>query len=434
MSKERKNIQDLLNFIDRSPTPFHAVNEMKNLLIHQGYSELKETNSWKLSPNGKYFLTRNGSSLIAFIVGMKSQDASGFKIIGAHTDSPNLKLKPNSTYGKNGYLQLGIEVYGGVLLSTWTDRDLSLTGRIIIKGKKQPLSKLIRFDEPLLRIPQLAIHFNRDVNEKGLILNKQNHLPPIISLTGKKNPTKDLLEKMIAKKLKCLPADILSMELSLYDTQPGSTGGAHGEFIFSGRLDNLASCHASLIALTESKTKDSMTRAIAFYDHEEVGSDSSQGAGSPFLKNVLERLVLHSENSRELFFRSMANSFFISADMAHAVHPNYAEKHDVYHMPILNGGPVIKSNSNQRYATEGVSSAWFETICKKAGVPVQKFVIRTDLGCGSTIGPITASNLGIRTVDVGNPMLSMHSIREMSGVNDHLPLIKAFKEFFTARR
>ena len=266
-----------------------------------------------------------------------------------------------------------------------------------------------------------------------MILNKQNHLPPIISLVGKKIPTKDLLEKMIAKKLKCPSGDILGVELSLYDTQPGSKGGAHGEFIFSGRLDNLASCHASLIALLESKNKDPMTRAIAFYDHEEVGSDSAQGAGSPFLKNVLERLTLYPESSREIFFRSMANSFFISADMAHAAHPNYTEKHDPNHMPILNGGPVIKSNSNQRYATEGVSSAWFETICKKAGVPVQKFVVRTDLGCGSTIGPITASNLGIRTVDVGNPMLSMHSIREMSGVNDHLPLIKAFKEFFTAR-
>ena len=434
MSNERNKIQDLLNFIDRSPTPFHAVNEMKNFLFHEGYTELKETSPWKLTPNGKYFLTRNDSSLIAFIVGMKTKDASGFKIIGAHTDSPNLKLKPNPAYEKNGYLQLGIEVYGGVLLSTWTDRDLSLAGRVIIKGKKQPLSKLVRFDDPLLRIPQLAIHLNRDVNEKGLVLNKQKHLPPIISLTGKKNPAKGLLEKMIGKKLKCRPADILSMELSLYDPQRASTGGAHGEFIFSGRLDNLASCHASLIALIESKNKDPMTRAIAFYDHEEVGSDSAQGAGSPFLKNVLERLTLYPGSSREIFFRSMANSFFISADMAHAAHPNYTEKHDANHMPILNGGPVIKSNSNQRYATEGVSSAWFETICKKAGVPVQKFVVRTDLGCGSTIGPITASNLGIRTVDVGNPMLSMHSIREMSGANDHLPLIKAFKEFFTARR
>ena len=432
MSKKQENIRDLLDFIDCSPTPFHAVNEIKNLLTQQGYSELKESEAWNLLSNGKYFVTRNDSSLIAFIVGTKTRDASGFKIIGAHTDSPNLKLKPNSAYDKNGYLQLGVEVYGGVLLTTWTDRDLSLAGRVIVKGKKQPQSKLIRFEDPLLRIPQLAIHLNRDVNEKGLILNKQNHLPPVFSLAGKKGPTKELLEKRVSQKIKCKPADILSLELSLYDTQPGSIGGANGEFIFSGRLDNLASCHAALQALTLSKGKDPMTRVIAFYDHEEVGSDSAQGAGSPFLKDVLERLTLDSDNSREIFFRSMANSFFISADMAHAVHPNYSEKHDARHMPIINGGPVIKCNSNQRYATEGVSSAWFETLCKKAGTPVQKFVVRTDLGCGSTIGPITASNLGIRTVDVGNPMLSMHSIREMAGANDHLPLIKVFKEFFTA--
>jgi len=433
MSKERKNIQGLLSFINRSPTPFHAVDEMKHLLIQEGFSELKETNSWKLIPNEKYFITRNDSSLIAFIVGMKSKNSSGFKIIGAHTDSPNLKLKPNPTYEKSGYLQLGVEVYGGVLLSTWTDRDLSLAGRIMLEGKKQPQSKLVRFDNALLRIPQLAIHLNRDVNEKGLILNKQIHLPPIISLT-KKNTAKDLIGKMISENLKCRPADILSMELSLYDTQQGSIGGANGEFIFSGRLDNLASCHAALIALVESKNKDPMTKAVAFYDNEEVGSNSAQGAGSPFLKNVLERLVCSSENARETFFRSMANSFFISADMSHAVHPNYAEKHDENHMPIINNGPVIKYNSNQRYATDGFSSAWFETICKKAQIPIQKFVMRSDLGCGSTIGPITASNLGIRTVDVGNPMLSMHSIREMAGSNDHQPLIKAFKEFFTARR
>ena len=431
MRKAPKNIQDLLEFIDRSPTPFHAVNEMKNILTQQGYKKLNESDVWNLESGGKYFLTRNDSSLIAFVVGTQTKMASGFKIIGAHTDSPNLKLKPNSLYDKNGYLQLGVEVYGGVLLTTWTDRDLSLAGRVIIKGKKQPQSKLIRFDDPLLRIPQLAIHLNRDVNEKGLTLNKQNHLPPIFSLAGKKNLTKDLLEKMVAQKLKCKPADILSLELSLYDTQPGSTGGAEGEFIFSSRLDNLASCHAGLQALIESKGKDPMTRVIAFYDHEEVGSDSAQGAGSPFLKDVLERLTLDSETSRETFFRSMANSFFISADMAHAVHPNYSEKHDSRHMPIINGGPVIKCNSNQRYATEGVSSAWFESLCKKAGVPVQKFVVRTDLGCGSTIGPITAANLGIRTVDVGNPMLSMHSIREMAGTQDHLPLIKAFKLFFS---
>ena len=255
---------------------------------------------------------------------------------------PNLKLKPNSAYDTNGYLQLGVEVYGGVLLTTWTDRDLSLAGRVIIKGKKQPQPKLIRFEDPLLRIPQLAIHLNRDVNEKGLTLNKQNHLPPVFSLAGKKNPNKDLLEKIVAQKINCKPKEILSMELSLYDTQPGTIGGANGEFIFSGRLDNLASCHAALKALTFSTEKDSMSRVIAFYDHEEVGSDSAQGAGSPFLKDVLERLILDSNNSREIFFRSMANSFFISADMAHAAHPNYLEKHDVRHAPIINGGPVIK--------------------------------------------------------------------------------------------
>jgi aspartyl aminopeptidase len=432
MSNEKKSIHDLLEFIDRSPTPFHAVEEMKNKFSAHGYSELKESDTWDLTSNGKFFLTRNDSSLIAFIVGTKTKDASGFKIIGAHTDSPNLKLKPNPAYDKSGYLQLGVEVYGGVLLTTWTDRDLSLAGRVIIKGKKQPQSKLVRFDEPLLRIPQLAIHLNRDVNENGLTLNKQNHLPPIFSLAEKKGSPKDLLEKRVAQKLKCKSADILNMELSLYDTQSGAIGGAEGEFIFCGRLDNLASCHAALQALIESKTKDPMTRVIAFYDHEEVGSDSAQGAGSPFLKDVLERLTLESDNPRETFFRSMANSFFISADMAHAVHPNYSEKHDAKHMPILNGGPVIKCNSNQRYATEGVSSVWFETLCKKAGVPVQKFVVRSDLGCGSTIGPITAANLGIRTVDVGNPMLSMHSIREMAGAKDHLPLIKAFKEYFIA--
>ena len=432
MSNDKKSVHDLLEFIDNSPTPFHAVEEMKSKLIGQGYSELKESDAWDLTSNGKYFITRNDSSLIAFIIGTKTKDASGFKIIGAHTDSPNLKLKPNPAYEKSGYIQLGVEVYGGVLLTTWTDRDLSLAGRVIIKGKKEPQSKLVRFDEPLLRIPQLAIHLNRDVNEKGLTLNKQNHLPPLFSMVDKKGSPKDLLEKRIAQKIKCKSTDILSMELSLYDTQSSAIGGKDGEFIFAGRLDNLASCHAALQALTESKTKDPMTRVIAFYDHEEVGSDSAQGAGSPFLKDILERLTFESDNPREIFFRSMANSFFISADMAHAVHPNYSEKHDARHIPILNGGPVIKCNSNQRYATEGVSSAWFEMLCKKAGVPVQKFVVRSDLGCGSTIGPITAANLGIRTIDVGNPMLSMHSIREMAGAKDHLPLIKAFKEYFTA--
>lgn len=418
-------IQNLLKFIDRSPTPFHAVQEMADTLSSKGFIKLEEADAWKLVPNGKYFLTRNDSSLIAFTVGSKLGEA--FKIIGAHTDSPNLKLKPQAGYAKSGYLQLGVEVYGGVLLSTWTDRDLSLAGRVILTGKKNPVAKLIRFEQTLLRIPQLAIHLNRDVNKKGLLLNEQNHLPPIFSIQKKSAPD-EILKKMIAKELKCRPADIMGLELSLYDTQPGTVAGAEGEFIFSGRLDNLASCHSALHALTESTKKDTATRVIAFYDHEEVGSETAQGAGSPFLKDVLERITL--KNEREGFLRALAKSFFISADMAHAVHPNYSDRHDSQHMPILNGGPVIKSNANQRYATDGVSSAWFEKLCGKAKVPVQKFVVRSDLGCGSTIGPITAANLGIRTVDVGNPMLSMHSIREMAGAKDHELMIRVFKEFF----
>jgi aspartyl aminopeptidase len=425
MTQKTDRIQNLLEFMDRSPTPFHAVQEMACALSGKGFIELKEADAWKLVPHGRYFLTRNDSSLVAFTLGSKP----GFKIIGAHTDSPNLRLKPQAGYTKNGYLQLGVEVYGGVLLSTWTDRDLSLAGRVILRGKKEASTKLIRFDQVLLRIPQLAIHLDREVNKRGLILNEQIHLPPIFSLHKKSSP-EDILKKMVAQKLKCKPADIVEMELSLYDTQPGTLAGPEGEFIFSGRLDNLASCHSATQALMKSTQKDPMTRVIAFYDHEEVGSETAQGAGSPFLKDVLERITLTEGSSRENFFRALAKSFFISADMAHAVHPNYSDKHDNQHMPIINGGPVVKSNAGQRYATEGVSSAWFEGLCRKAKVPVQKYVVRSDLGCGSTIGPITAANLGIRTVDVGNPMLSMHSIREMAGAKDHELLIRAFKEFF----
>ena len=425
MNKQTKadRIQSLLEFIDRSPTPFHAVQEITNTLSNKDFIEIKETDAWRLKPNGRYFLTRNDSSLIAFVVGSKPE----FKIIGAHTDSPNLRLKPQAVYAKNGYLQLGIEVYGGVLLSTWTDRDLSLAGRVVLAGKKNPSTKLVRFKQALLRIPQLAIHLNRNVNKKGLILNEQNHLPPIFSMQNKSAPD-EVLKKMVARELKCKPVNIMGLDLSLYDTQPGTLAGAEREFIFSGRLDNLASCHSAMHALTESTMKDPATRVIAFYDHEEVGSESAQGAGSPFLKDVLERIILSEK--REGFLRAMANSFFISADMAHAIHPNYSEMHDNQHMPIINGGPVIKSNAGQRYATDAMSSVWFESLCKKAGIPVQKFVVRSDLGCGSTIGPITAANLGVRTVDIGNPMLSMHSIREMAGANDHELLIRAFKEFF----
>ena len=429
----RKYAEGLLKLIDASPTPFHATSELAALLKAEGFAELQESNTWSLKKGGRYYVTRNDSSLVAFVVGSKLPEQAGFKIIGAHTDSPNLRLKPNPAYQKSGYVQLGVEIYGGVLLATWTDRDLSLAGRVVLKSKQgQPVSRLLKIEKPLLRIPQLAIHLNREVNENGLLLNKQTHLPPILQMAEKNLSSEKVLKELVARELKCKAVEIISLDLALYDVQASTFAGPNDEFLFAPRLDNLASCHAATLALLEASKQDSATRVLAFYDHEEVGSETAQGGGSPFLKDTLERMVMDSKNPREALMRAIAHSIFISADMAHAVHPNYADKHEGQHMPLINAGPVIKTNASQRYATEGMSSAHFELLCRRAGVNVQKFVVRSDMGCGSTIGPITAANLGIRTVDVGNPMLSMHSIREMAGSEDHGDLIEVFKEYFSA--
>jgi aspartyl aminopeptidase len=442
--------RSLIELINKSPTPFHVVQSFEDQLKSAGYVELYEQDKWNLSPGGKYYVTRNGSSLVVFSVGLKAPEESGFKIIGAHTDSPNLRLKPNPVYLKNGYVQLGVEVYGGALLSTWTDRDLSLAGRVILKelparkvSKSHSrtnnqatlvdygcVSRLITFDRPLLRIPQLAIHLNRSVNEKGLVLNPQNHLPPILALVDEKTKSKTLLADLVAEELRCKPGDILGLEMQLYDFQKGTLAGVNGEFLFASRLDNLASCHAAMAALLESPKKNVATHVLVFYDNEEIGSDTAQGGSSPFLKDILERISTVEKQSREALMRGIARSLFISADMAHAVHPNYAEMHDGNHMPMINAGPVIKSHSGQKYATEGVTSSKFEQLCRRSKVPVQKFSVRSDMRCGSTIGPVTATNLGIRTVDIGSPMLSMHSIREMAGSEDQEYLIRVFKEFF----
>ena len=429
----RKYAESLLKLIDASPTPFHATHELVTLLKAEGFAELQEADAWSLKKGGRYYVTRNDSSLVAFVMGSKPAEQAGFKIIGAHTDSPNLRLKPNPSYQKSGYVQLGVEVYGGVLLTTWTDRDLSLAGRVVLKSKKgQPVSRLLKIDRPLLRIPQLAIHLNREINETGLILNKQRHLPPILQLAENNLSSEKVLKDLVAQELKCKAGEIVSLDLALYDVQASTFAGANEEFIFAPRLDNLASCHAATLALLEASKQDSATRVLAFYDHEEVGSETAQGGESPFLKDALERMVMDSANPREALMRAIAHSIFISADMAHAVHPNYSDKHEERHLPLINAGPVIKTNANQRYATEGVSSAHFELMCQRAGVNVQKFVVRSDMGCGSTIGPMTAANLGIRTVDVGNPMLSMHSIREMAGSQDHGDMIQVFKEYFNS--
>ena len=416
-------VQDLLQYIDAAPTPFHAVVETANRLEAAGFRALNEGDAWKVAPGDKVYLTRGGGSLAAFHVGSTPAPDAGFRLIGAHTDSPNLRIKPNPEIAKSGYAQLGVEPYGGVLLHTWVDRDLSIAGRVSMKDGSR---RLVRFGQTLLRIPSLAIHLNRKVNTEGLILNAQKHLTPILALDGLEGVE---LRELVAKELGDGTAkDILAWDLMAYDVQPADLGGAGQEFIQAGRLDNLASCHAAVTALLAESGDAEFTRGIVLYDHEEVGSRSAQGAASDFLRSCLQRLA---GDLPEDFHRAVARSFLISADMAHAIHPNYSDMHEPKHQPLLGGGPVIKINVNQSYATDGESWASFERWAEDADVHTQRFVVRSDLGCGSTIGPITAAELGIRTVDVGNPMLSMHSCREVAAAADVPKMVAVMRQFFS---
>lgn len=427
----RDHADDLLSFLDASPTPYHAVAETVRRLEAAGFRELKERDAWTVAGGDRVYITRAQTSVLAFELGTSAPDASGFHLVGAHTDSPNLRLKPQPNLVRNGYQQFAVEVYGGVLFHTWLDRDLALAGRVLVASSNvEPVAHVVRFDEPWCRVPNLAIHLQRGVNQEGLILNPQLHLVPLAGLDmfGAAD-----IKTLLARKIGVDAKDILSFDLSLYDTQKASRAGIHGEFVQSARLDNLASCHAAVTALVSTAGKRARTRGVVLYDHEEVGSRSAQGADSPFLRSVLERLCTAlGRSGSESYARAIAQSFFVSADMAHALHPNYADRHEPSHQPLLGRGPVIKSNVNQSYATDGESAAIFEALCRRANVTPQYFVTRTDLGCGSTIGPITAAQLGIRSVDVGNPMLSMHSVREMCAANDVTSMIHVMEKFFDA--
>ena len=428
-SSERQCALELLTFLDNSPTPFHAVNESIKLLEGAGFKELSESESWEVQNGGSYYVVRNETTLAAFVVGEEPLWDGGVHLLGAHTDSPNLRLKPHSAYCKDGYIQLGVEIYGGVLLASWTDRDLGLSGRVIVgDGEGSTRKKLVKIDKPIARVPQLAIHLNRDVNEKGLLLNKQDHLPPIIGLADDAKAFSTWLnqELGLAKE-----EYILSFDLMLHPLEKPSLLGLEDEFICSPRLDNLAMCHVGIAALCgQAKVKSSRTRMTVIYDHEEVGSSTTQGAAGTFLSDLLKRLVSVQGGNSEADCRVRAKSLLLSADMAHAVHPNYSARHDPEHQPRMNAGPCIKTNANARYATDGSTSAAFELICKSVDVPVQHFVSRSDMPCGSTIGPLSATRVGIPTVDIGNPMLSMHSAREMSGTLDHFLMLKAIRAFF----
>lgn len=422
-------LADLLAFLGDSPTPFHAVESATARLAKAGFMPLAESDDWgNLSP-GRYFFAHGGSSLLAFVL-PETHRIGGFRIVGAHTDSPNLRLKPNAEYKKEGYAQLGVEVYGGVLLNSWLDRDLSLAGRVFVRDGGRIRPRLVRFRRPMLRIPQLAIHLDRDVNDKGLQLNKQEHLAPVFGLAS--DGAKDLLAR-VAEELEVAADQIAGSDLMLYDVVPPTLGGRDEELVFSGRLDNLAMCHAAVHAVVEAAPHAASTDLVpvaALFDHEEVGSESAYGAHSGFLPRALERIVLGRRGTREDYHRALAGSLCVSADMAHAVHPNYEGRHEARHKPVLNGGPVVKVNSQQRYATSGATAAMFRDLCARAEVPVQHYAHRTDMPCGSTIGPIASTLLGIRTVDVGNPMLSMHSIRELGGAKDPGMMTKVLGLFY----
>ncbi len=427
--------QDLLDYIDASPTPWHAVVESARRLEANGYRRLDEKESWKLEAGDKVYVIRNGTSIAAFHIGSEAPETAGFRLVGAHTDSPNLRLKPNAQYQKGGYHQLGVEIYGGVLLYTWLDRDLSVAGRLVVSREGRTESHLVDLGrEPVVRVPSLAIHLNRGVNAEGLKLNAQEHMAPLLGLQAL--GTSDLMgllcDELGTRGVKVTPADVLGFDLCLYDVQRGARSGFNGEFLQTARLDNLASCHSGLTALLAADAPKATCGAV-LYDHEEVGSRSAQGAASPFLRDCLQRITSARSTdgaSPDAWHRAMQASFMVSADMAHALHPNYADKHEPRHQPLLGAGPVIKSNVNQSYATDGETSAFFTALAREAGVALQHFVVRTDMPCGSTIGPISAGELGIKTIDVGNPMLSMHSIREMAAASDVEKMVAVLTRYF----
>jgi len=417
-AQARALAQGLLDFIDASPSPWHAVASASFLLESAGYVRLEEDARWPLRAGGRYYVVRGGSSLIAFSLGRGELAESGLRLVGAHTDSPGLRLKPKAAHGADGVVRLGVEVYGGPILATFTDRDLSLAGRVNVRAGTSFASRLVRFDEPLVRLPNLAIHMNREVNEQGLKLHKQNELPLLLTMAKPGEDADAVFRRLLAGRLGVAPEDILNWELNAYDTQKGAFWGPEQEFIADSQLDNLASCHAALMGLLAAEEPEA-TCLCALFDHEEVGSESAAGAGGSFVADVIGRIAAGLGLDEEDRRRALARSFFISADMAHAWHPNFPAAYEPCHKVLVNAGPAIKVNANQRYSTGADTAARFMALCQTAGVPVQEYSHRTDLGCGSTIGPIVASRLGVASVDVGCPMWAMHSIRESAGVLDH---------------
>lgn len=430
--------QELIAFINKSPSVYHAVKNLADMLLQNGYTQLEQNTSFKLKPSGKYFILNNGSAIIAWQMPKSGNASGGFRIIGSHSDSPTFKIKPSPEIQvKNHFVKLNTEVYGGVILSTWFDRPLSIAGRIVIKTKQllKPEIKLIDFEDPVVIIPNLAIHMNRDIND-GYQYDKQKDVLPLFSINEDTSFQDGYLTKIIAEKYGIKPEDILDSDLFLYDKQPGCFTGFGGDFFSVGKIDNLGMAYPSIDALISSKPATDETspfvQVAAVFDNEEVGSGTAQGAGSPFLQDTLQRIVENTCDGSpfEEFQKALASSFLISADQAHGYHPNYPEKNDITNFPLINKGPVIKMAASMSYTSDAVSAGIFKDICQRAGVPFQIFVNKSNMRGGSTIGPISVSNLNIKSVDIGNPILSMHSVRELGGTKDQEYITKVFTEFY----
>ena len=426
-----KYIESLLQFMDASVCNFLAVDTIKQMLSENGFSEKRIEQPLQCRPGDKFFVTKNSSAIFAIKIGSRPINETGFKIITAHSDSPCFRIKPNPEMRSGDHLvRLNTEVYGGPILYTWFDRPLSLAGRVILRGESalKPVTRLLKIDEPILMIPHLAIHFNRSVNE-GNALSKQKDMLPILTRISDSLSANGLLVNYIAKSLGVDSYDILDFDLFLYNTQPATLTGLNKEFVMSGRLDDLSMAHAAITAIIEA-TDDEATCISAIFDNEETGSGTKQGAHSPVLSNLLRRVAECQGANYDEFCQAVGRSFMISADNAHAFHPNYAEKYDPTNHPSLGGGPVIKINANCKYMTDAHSAAIFKSLCDEAGVPCQYFVNHSDVAGGSTLGNIFTGQLDIEGVDVGNPLLAMHSACETGSTEDHINMIRAFKQFF----
>ncbi|MEQ6918412.1 M18 family aminopeptidase [Halomonas aquatica] len=424
---EDARLERLLDFLRRSPTPWHATASMAQQLEAAGFRRLEESEAWHLSPGERVYVTRNDSSIIAFQ--LPRERLSALRLIGAHTDSPGLRLKPNAAQSAAGWLQLGVEVYGGALLAPWFDRDLGIAGRVHVRHADGRIEGvLLDIERPVAIIPSLAIHLDREANN-GRAINAQTEMAPVFLQGGGRPDLERLLKQWLEEQHGLAEVELLDFELAFRDMQPPARVGIEGELIASARLDNLLSCFAGLEALLASDGRQGAV--LVANDHEEVGSASACGAQGPFLGDVLRRVNARlGDGSEEGFVRLVQASRLISCDNAHALHPNFQDKHDAAHGPVLNGGPVIKVNASQRYATNSATAALFRDLCREADVPVQTFVTRADMGCGSTIGPITATELGVPTLDVGAPQWAMHSIRETAGARDVEYLTRVLTAFY----